>query len=444
MGIEHGWRSQFTATEPGISLGIYRITFGLLMCFSLGRFMYKGWIESCYLETKFHFTYQYFHWVKPLESPVLMYGLVIVAMVSALFIALGIAYRFWIFTFFLLFTYLELIEKSWYLNHYYFVAIIAFLLCWMPADRRLSMSQLFKKTIPKHVPKLFSNILKLQISLVYFFAGLAKLNGDWLFQGMPLNIWLKAKVDIAWIGNYLAYDEMAYLFSYAGVLYDLSIPFLLWNRRSRPFALVAVVVFHCMTALLFNIGMFPWIMIVGSLIFVTDKEWQHLFSRLKEKASPQYLPAPQQGVPHWLKALFVIHFAIQLILPNRHLLYSENQLWTERHYRFAWNVMLIEKTGHAIFKVKDHPSGKTWVVYPSTHLSTIQEKQMSFQADMIWQYAQFLKSEYQASGLIDFSVYVEDWVAFNGRPSQLYLPLDLDLLDTSEDSIYDFVTPLKQ
>ena len=111
------------STESGFSLSIYRITFGLLMTFSMMRFMLKGWVEACYLMPKFHFTYQYFHWVRPLESPLMMYFLVIVAMLAALGVAIGYAYRICIILFFILFTYLELIAKSWYLNHYYFVVI---------------------------------------------------------------------------------------------------------------------------------------------------------------------------------------------------------------------------------------------------------------------------------------------------------------------------------
>lgn len=435
-----------TKGEQGLSLGIYRISFGLLMCFSLIRFMYRGWIEDCYIDPPFHFTYQYFHWIKPLEEASGMYFLVSLGAFSALMVALGIAYRFFIILFFFLFSYLELISQSWYLNHYYFVSVVAFLLCWIPADHRFSIAARWRKQAPILISNLYSNVLKLQISLVYFFAGLAKINSDWLLKAQPLSIWLKTKVDTPLIGSLLAYDWAAYLFSYGGMFYDLLIPFFLWNRRSRPFALLAVLFFHIMTAVLFNIGLFPWIMIVGSLIFVTDEEWQKVlaFFKIYSKKGQEMVKRKTRKVPSYLMILFLLHFAVQILLPLRRFFYAENQLWTERHYRFGWNVMLIEKGGSALFKVKDQDSERRWTEYPSTHLTKVQEKQMSYQADMIWQYAQFLKQKYQEKGLVNFSIYVECWVAFNGRPSQLYLPTDLDLLTVSEDDIYNYVPPLKQ
>ena len=433
--------------EEGISLGIYRISFGLLMCFSLLRFYYKGWVELCFLKPSFHFAYQYFYWIKPILQPGwAMYALVFSTAFFALLVATGILYRISILIFFLLFTYLELIEKSWYLNHYYFVSIIAFLLIFIPANHRFSLHHFFNKKKSAFIPSIYANVLRLQISLVYFFAGLAKINADWILEAMPLKIWLKAKIDIPYIGDLFAHDWTAYFFSYSGMLYDLLIPFFLWNKRTRPVAFIAVVIFHSMTALLFQIGMFPWIMIVGSLIFLTDEEWKKVFAffGMNLKNSFPTINPVQTAVPKYLLALFTLHFLIQIILPVRRYFYSENNLWTERHYRFAWNVMLIEKSGSVIFKIKEHATGKTWTEYPNNHLDLIQEKQMSFQADMIWQYARYLEDKYLKKGLTDFSVYVECYVAFNGRNSQLYLPKDLDLLKVSEGEVYDYILKLKK
>src|SRR5690606_24675454 len=61
----------------------------------------------------------------------------------------------------------------------------------------------------------------------------------------------------------------AYLFSWAGAAFDLSIAFLLLWRRTLPWAYAAVVVFHGFTALLFPvIGVFPWVMMTAGTIFL--------------------------------------------------------------------------------------------------------------------------------------------------------------------------------
>lgn len=448
-----------------ITLGIYRICFGLLMAFSLIRFAYKGWIEACYLNPEFHFTYQYFSWIKPSNSPIVMYCAVGIATLLALMIATGICYRIATVLFFLLYTYLELIEQSWYLNHYYFISLVAFLLCFIPADAALSL----RSGPRRQVNVFFANVLRLQIAIVYFFAGLAKLRADWLFEAKPLSIWLKSKTDLIPFGQWLAYEETAYLFSYGGLFYDLLIPFFLYWSRSRPFALLAVFGFHLMTWLLFPIGMFPWIMMAGSLIFVSDDEWRKLLTKLSKsiltikvamwngstidtgntvanlathKADPidKKIIFPSQ----LLLLFFAFYFCIQLVLPLRRLAYPENQLWTERHYRFGWNVMLMEKAGTATFRIEDAADGRRWAEYPSARLDQTQQKQMAFQPDMIWQYAQYLKRIYLEKGLMAPKVYVDCWVSLNGRPSQRYLPADLDLTSVSIDEIYDFVLKIEQ
>ena len=110
--------------------------------------------------------------------------------------------------------------------------------------------------------------LKLLVAIVYFYAGLAKLNTDWLFRAMPLKIWLPSKYDLPIIGNNLMQqDWFYYAMSWGGAIYDLTIPFLLFYRKTRLLAFLLVLFFHIFTRVLFPIGMFPYIMIVSSLIY---------------------------------------------------------------------------------------------------------------------------------------------------------------------------------
>ncbi len=422
-----------------IPLVFYRVTFGILMCFSTLRFLYKGWIEACYVDPEFHFTYQCFEWVSPVQSIFFMYFLVILLAILALFIALGFCYRFVVVLFFLLFTYLEMIEKSWYLNHHYFVSLISFILLFLPANQYLSLdTYLFKKRKRVSVPYWTIFVLKLQISLVYFLAGLAKLKPSWLLEAMPLKLWLKEQVNLPIIGGLFTYDTTAYIFSYLGIMYDLLIPFLLWNKKTRYFGLICVVLFHSMTGILFNIGLFPIIMIIGSLIFLDINDWKRIgfsfeFSENKKSLKTKTV----------IKVIFVVFFTFQLLFPFRYLLYNENTLWTERHYRFSWNVMLMEKHGSVVFLVKDKVTGKIWREYPSAHLDPIQEKNMSHQADMIYEYALFLKEKYTYQGYNSLSIYSKVYVTLNGSPSQLFLPEELNLLTVDRNTIYNHIIDQK-
>ena len=118
-------------------LQVFRILFGLLMLWSIIRFWAYGWIDKFYIQPKFHFTYHGFEWVKPLG--VWTYMLFVICGIAAILVTLGFKYRIAILTFFLSFTYIELMDKTTYLNHYYFVSIVSFLMIFLPANTHFSL-----------------------------------------------------------------------------------------------------------------------------------------------------------------------------------------------------------------------------------------------------------------------------------------------------------------
>ena len=64
--------------------------------------------------------------------------------------------------------------------------------------------------------------------------------------------------------------------SWGGMFYDLLIPFILLYHRTRIIGFLLVIFFHIFTVILFPIGMFPYIMIISSLIFFTPKTHKKL------------------------------------------------------------------------------------------------------------------------------------------------------------------------
>jgi len=242
-------------------LAVFRLFFGFMMFASIVRFWANGWIEKLYIEPKMFFSYYGFSWIKPLGN--YTYLLFVICGLSALFIAVGFKYRWAIITFFLSFTYIEFMDKTTYLNHYYFITIISFVLIFLPANATFSIDNLSKRKKYINIPKWTIDIIKILLGVVYFYAGLAKLNSDWLFRAMPLKIWLPSKYDFPLIGNtFMQQEWFHFAMSWSGMLYDLAIPFLLLYKRTRMFAFVLVVFFHVFTRILFPIGMFPFIMIV--------------------------------------------------------------------------------------------------------------------------------------------------------------------------------------
>ena len=237
-----------------------------MMLFSIIRFASFGWIDKLYIQPSFHFSYYGFRSVKPLGNYTNL--LFFICGLAALFVAIGYKYKIAILTFFLSFTYIELIDKTTYLNHYYFISVVSFILIFLPANATFSVDAYKNEKVRfQEVPRCTIDSIKLLLGIVYFYAGLAKLNSDWLIEAMPLKIWLPNQSNVPLIGNLFHQEWVQYAFSWSGALYDLAIPFLLLNKKTRNFAFFLVVIFHILTKVLFPIGVFPYVMIISTLIF---------------------------------------------------------------------------------------------------------------------------------------------------------------------------------
>ncbi|MEL7530165.1 MAG: HTTM domain-containing protein [Bacteroidota bacterium] len=434
-----GLRNYLHQPTSSAPLAVFRIIFGLMMLASMIRFAAKGWIDKLYIQPSFHFSYYGFEWVQPLGQ--WTYLLFLICGISALMVALGWQYRWAIITFFLSFTYIELMDKTTYLNHYYFISLMSFLLIFLPANASFSVDAARNAHPPRQqVPRWTIDAIKLLLCIVYFYAGLAKLNSDWLLHAMPLKIWLPSKYGIPILGDLLQKEWVAYAFAWGGTFYDLFIPFLLLHRRTRPLAFVMVVFFHAMTALLFPIGMFPWIMMLSALIFFDAKWHEKVLHYLSKVLLPpkgdnpsglqNHIPLRRgQGEEKKLPKVLILFFIIQILLPWRYLAYPGELFWTEEGFRFSWRVMLMEKAGYANFKIVDQASGKRFYVDNTDFLTAFQEKQMATQPDFILEYAHYLGEYFTAQWGDSLAVYVESYVALNGRPSRPYIDPTVNLME---------------
>ncbi|MFM2375866.1 MAG: hypothetical protein RLZZ165_963, partial [Bacteroidota bacterium] len=113
-------RSYITQPISIAPLATFRVMFGAVMLAGVARFILKGWVTELYVKPRFFFTYYGFDWVKPLGEAG-MYAVFVTMALAALCIAVGAWYRVAAPVFFLAWTYVELLDVTNYLNHYYFV-----------------------------------------------------------------------------------------------------------------------------------------------------------------------------------------------------------------------------------------------------------------------------------------------------------------------------------
>ena len=408
------WLHKISFTYTSIyALVSFRILFGLMMFFSTLRFILNGWVYDLYIAPKYYFTYYGFDWVHPL-SPSGMYLLFGLLIILSIFITAGLFYRLSTIAFFCIFTYIELIDKTNYLNHYYFISLVSFLLIFLPANRYFSIDTyigITKRT--KKVQAWTINVLKFQLAVVYVFAGISKLNYHWLIEAQPLSNWLKHQVDLPLIGGLMKYEITAYVFSWGGAIFDLCIPFVLLNRKYRIYGYVMVIIFHVLTSLMFPIGVFPFVMIISTLIFFSEGFHEKLISVVQkiipfrsEMRNPKLILPPSKKSRILLSSLLSLYITIQLFVPMRYLFYDGKLFWNEQGYRFSWRVMLIEKAGYTQFYIHDQ-KGRKKLIDNSKYLSKQQEKMMSTQPDMILQYAHHLRDIYSDTLIIEGTEKIE-------------------------------------
>ena len=431
INIWQNWLSKPVSIAP---LALFRVVFGFMMTISTIRFMVNGWIVDQFITPKVFFSYYGFEWVKyPGDIGIyILFGLVLI---SSLLVMIGLFYRMSIVTFFCSFTYIELIDKTNYLNHYYFVSLVAFIMILLPAHRYFSVDSFRKPYLASmNAPNWTIIIIKFQLAIVYIYAGIAKLNYDWLVEAMPLKLWLPANAHLPIIGSLLQQEWVAYTFSWFGAAYDLFIVGFLIFKPTRIYAYGAVILFHLITWLLFPIGMFPWIMILSTLIFFDSEFHEKIIGKIQSVFRVRKKASMENTVQYtrWTTLVLSVYIVFQLLLPWRYLMYPGDLFWTEEGYRFSWRVMLMEKAGYTTFHILEKESGKMTKVSNEDYLTIQQEKMMATQPDMILQFAKHLAHEYKNKGVNDLEVHAESYVTLNGKRSKLFIDPNIDLSSQEE------------
>ena len=432
------------------SLVFFRLAFGTIMLWEVLRYFDYGWIKHHWIDPRLYFKFYGFEWVHPWPGDGMYYHFVLLG-VLAFFILVGLWYRAASILFFLAFTYVFLLDRTWYLNHLYLITTLSFLMIFIPAHRGLSMDVWLRpKLRASTAPTWTLWLLRFQIFIVYFYGGLAKVNADWI-GGEPMRTWLADRTDFPLIGQFFSAEWAVASFSLGGLLLDLfAVPFLLWPR-TRMYAFVITLGFHLTNAQLFNIGIFPWFMICATLMYFPP-DWPRrvgLFVRQGSVKKPAKVrtkakkkkaaPVPAGVSPATLKpwepaigraaalALLALFVAYQLLMPLRHWFYPGNASWTSEGDLFSWRMKLNNKRGTLKVHVTDPATGKTWEENPARYLSDPQHNKLVVDAELMRQFSHFLANDLEKRGRGRVEVRADLTVGLNGREPQLLINPSVDL-----------------
>lgn len=446
-------RAQLLQPVDAAALAVFRMLFGLALGVSMIRFLAFGWVDDFFVQPSFHFKYWGFHWV-PAPDPSLAHPLFWGMAGLAVCVAAGFLFRVTSVLFVLGFTYLQLVDVSTYLNHYYLASLLGALLAVSPAHRLWSVDAWLRRRRTGEPPSQtlragWLYLLRFQVGVVYTFAGIAKAHGDWLWHAQPLQIWLSSATDMPVLGWVFRQSWAAPVMSWAGFLFDTTIVWFLLFRRTRPFAYLAVIGFHVITGSLFPIGMFPVLMMLSAMLFFSPEWPRRLLDRLGRVrrglgSSATHASNAASSVPvavitsdadrtpwsrrhTWLAAAAGVYCAVQLLLPVRFLVYGGNVRWHEQGMRFSWRVMVREKNASLTYVVRHVPSGKIWHVNPRRYLTRLQEREISTQPDLILQLGHHIRADFERRGLGPVEVHADALVSLNGRRLARLIDPEVDL-----------------
>ena len=270
-------------------------------------------------------------------------------------------------------------------------------------------------------------MLRTQVTLVYFFAGIAKLNYDWLVRDEPLHLWLRARAHWPLVPPLLAAPGAIRLMTYGSTLFDLSVGFLLWGRRTFWPAAAIALVFHMLNNYLFHIGVFPWLCLATLTLF-RSPGWPRRWLRRAAPNSPAHAPGPASVRQTTALVLLHLYLVVQLLMPLRHWLYPGNVSWTEQGHRFSWHMMLRHKDIRTFaMSLTDPRTGARWEIDPRDYLNSRQVREMSRRPDMILQFAHYVADLEQARTGVRPVVNARVVASLNARPYQELIDPTVDL-----------------
>lgn len=423
----------------GASLAAYRIMFGLLMIGYCFHMISTPYLHDSYAQPKMLFSYYGFGWVQRLPLPVL-YGIACTMLGATVCFTVGILQRTAAAFVCLAWTYFFLLEKAYYINHFYLVSLLMFLFALLPVNG--SFTPRWAGYGDAKIPGWALWSIRVQFGIVYFYAGLAKIQPDW-FAGEPLRAFLRPYFD----SSPAVLETTAYTFSWFGLAFDLLVvPALLW-RRTRIAAILFAAGFHLSNREIFNIDFFPWLAMAGTLLFL-EPDWprralRHIgiqTMRHENETSDRIVPTHDSVV----YAVLILYFIVQFVVPFQRVLYPGNAHWTEEGQRYSWLLMMKNKTGSVEFTVFDLDSGERTVINEKHYLNDRQILMMTGDPDMLVQFAHNLADEAKERGAARVAVFAETDVSLNGRPEQPIVPPDFDLASAQRTwRHYDWIVPLE-
>lgn len=428
----------------GGKIAVFRILFAIVLFFQAWHFYSIDFIKRDVIDPVLHFSYPYLPFIESL-NPYIMYGMLVLMFISSVLIVLGIKSRLFFTFYFIAFTYLFLIDKGYYNNHYYLLSLLLFLMIFIKSDTQLAVLPCKQKI--NYAWEVY--ILIFQFSLVLIIAGLNKLNPWWLIHHEPIHHILEAKVK--WSGN-LFWSSMLVenVLVWGGVLFDLLIiPLLVW-KRSRIIAVFLFFFFNGMNYIVFQsigeIGIFPLLMLSSLILFFPNQSIINAIRKINKQYKVAKVERKDKQFSTLLKGGLIVYVLLQLTIPIRHHFFTGNVDYTGEGQRFSWRMKSVYKDFSIAFILKDEEKGISASLDPRTVLTEKQYTNLGYYPELIIPVAENLKNAAKEKGVRSPRIYVDYKVGFMALPMQYIVDPGTDILTLNYSPFRhsSWILPLEQ
>ncbi|CAH1390441.1 unnamed protein product [Nezara viridula] len=371
--------------------------------------------------------------------------LYLIMLISAGGIMLGWNYKLSCVTFALPYWYMFLLDKSSWNNHSYMFGLLVLLFLATDSHSLWSVDA-YKGVIPnnRHVPLWNYAVLRFQLFLLYFYAGLKKTEFDWI------NGYSMASLSDHWVffpmKVFLDKDQIdLWIIHVFGFLIDLTMGFLIYFDKTRALSFYILTSFHLMNSQMFHIGMFPFVCLATMPLFC-GFNWPRQFflmqmNRFKflvendtaknpicyyeeDVKDGPYVPKKRQCVT---VVMLYMHAVIQLFLPYSHFVTLGYNNWTNGLYGYSWDMMVHTwDTSRIAVKLVNFDTNESMFIDPE---AWVQNNRWQRHADMIYQYSKCVKKNVKAlKKMNNMALYIDIWVSLNKRFHQRMFDPRVDIL----------------
>lgn len=426
--------------------------FGVLMLLDIWQ--ERGWGELVELfgdEEECRFPL--FDFLKPLPLE-WMYVVYLLMCIGEIGLMLGLFYQMSCLLYVVCYWYLFLLDKTRWNNHSYLFGLFGLMFLITDANRYWSLDGLlFKKKRNAHIPLWNYTLFRFQIFLLYFYAGLKKLDLDWV-SGYSMHK-IADNFVFAPFRLFLTEDQIGYFVVHlGGLIIDLFLGFFLFFDGTRKIAFLIGTSFHLMNSQIFSIGMFPWTCIATMPLFCPTDWPRKMFTRFPRSMSfilpaddqlqrschciyekedikaethrkrdtskvvdDKLAPPTRAGLYHKLSITAMIaYICVQCILPYSHGITKGYNNWTNGLYGYSWDMMVHNwQLQHVKITYINKDTGEEGYLNPTAWTPG---GRWNSHADMVKQYARCVQEKMRSFDIPNVELYIDVWRALNDRFQQ--------------------------